>query len=146
MLHHPTISVLHDRQMIDLPAVQSAIVPIGGAFAVVLWLGNAAYLYLSISFIQMLKVSRTRCTATPRPQLKRKQISHLTKTAHQNSQPERSLLPHAQIGYQRGIPAASRSPTRYPVQPLVSMAVCSTEHAGRSASHTILPTGRTSED
>ncbi len=29
--------------------------PIGVAFAVVLWLGNAAYLYLSVSFIQMIK-------------------------------------------------------------------------------------------
>jgi hypothetical protein len=30
-------------------------VPISGLFAVTLWLGNAAYLYLSVSFIQMLK-------------------------------------------------------------------------------------------
>lgn len=29
-------------------------------FAVVLWLGNAAYLYLSVSFIQMLKVRLTQ--------------------------------------------------------------------------------------
>ena len=29
--------------------------PIGVAFALVLWLGNAAYLYLSVSFIQMIK-------------------------------------------------------------------------------------------
>lgn len=33
------------------------IVPIGVLFAVTLWMGNAAYLYLSVSFIQMLKVS-----------------------------------------------------------------------------------------
>ena len=32
-----------------------AIVPIGALFAGTLWLGNAAYLYLSVSFIQMLK-------------------------------------------------------------------------------------------
>jgi len=32
-----------------------AIVPIGGLFAITLWLSNAAYLYLSVSFIQMLK-------------------------------------------------------------------------------------------
>ncbi|GMH44092.1 hypothetical protein BSKO_12026 [Bryopsis sp. KO-2023] len=32
-----------------------AIVPIGVLFSVVLWLNNAAYLYLSVSFIQMLK-------------------------------------------------------------------------------------------
>ena len=31
--------------------------PIGGLFAVVLWLGNACYLYLSVSFIQMLKAA-----------------------------------------------------------------------------------------
>lgn len=32
-----------------------AVVPIGACFAGTLWLGNAAYLYLSVSFIQMLK-------------------------------------------------------------------------------------------
>lgn len=32
------------------------IVPIGGLFAGTLWLGNAAYLYLEVSFVQMLKV------------------------------------------------------------------------------------------
>jgi hypothetical protein len=32
-----------------------AVVPIGGCYAGTLWLGNAAYLYLSVSFIQMLK-------------------------------------------------------------------------------------------
>ena len=36
-----------------------AIVPIGALFSIVLWLGNTAYLYLSVSFIQMLKVSST---------------------------------------------------------------------------------------
>lgn len=35
-----------------------AVVPIGACFAGTLWLGNAAYLYLSVSFIQMLKVIR----------------------------------------------------------------------------------------
>lgn len=29
--------------------------PIGACYAVTLWVGNAAYLYLSVSFIQMLK-------------------------------------------------------------------------------------------
>lgn len=33
-----------------------AVVPIGACYAGTLWLGNAAYLYLSVSFIQMLKV------------------------------------------------------------------------------------------
>eukprot|EP00891_Asterochloris_glomerata_P003318 jgi/Astpho2/3318/e_gw1.00054.52.1_t len=32
-----------------------AVVPIGACYAGTLWLGNAAYLYLSVSFIQMLK-------------------------------------------------------------------------------------------
>ena len=31
------------------------IIPVAGLFSVVLWLGNAAYLFLSVSFIQMLK-------------------------------------------------------------------------------------------
>mmetsp|Transcript_4266 Transcript_4266/g.12303 ORF Transcript_4266/g.12303 Transcript_4266/m.12303 type:complete len:357 (-) Transcript_4266:454-1524(-) len=34
---------------------KNAIVPIAAAFAIVLWLGNAAYLYLTVAFIQMLK-------------------------------------------------------------------------------------------
>ncbi len=33
-----------------------AVVPISALYAGTLWLGNAAYLYLSVSFIQMLKV------------------------------------------------------------------------------------------
>ena len=37
-------------------AVPRAVVPIGACYAGTLWLGNAAYLYLSVSFIQMLKV------------------------------------------------------------------------------------------
>ena len=37
-------------------AVLRAVVPIGACYAGTLWLGNAAYLYLSVSFIQMLKV------------------------------------------------------------------------------------------
>lgn len=49
------------------------IVPIGGLYAGTLWLGNAAYLYLSVSFIQMLKVGwppglaycMAPCTAAP---------------------------------------------------------------------------------
>jgi hypothetical protein len=45
----------------QLRCLQTAIVPIAGAFAIVLWLGNAAYMYLSVSFIQMLKVRHSRC-------------------------------------------------------------------------------------
>lgn len=36
--------------------IARAVVPIGGLFAFVLAMGNGAYLYLSVSFIQMLKV------------------------------------------------------------------------------------------
>ena len=45
---------------------RTAIVPIGVAFALVLWMGNAAYLYLSVSFIQMIKALMplsVRCSA-----------------------------------------------------------------------------------
>ena len=37
-----------------------AIVPIGGLFAITLWLSNAAYLYLSVSFIQVSSIL-SRC-------------------------------------------------------------------------------------
>ena len=39
-----------------------AVVPIGACFAGTLWLGNAAYLYLSVAFIQMLKVGPASCS------------------------------------------------------------------------------------
>lgn len=39
-----------------------AVVPIGACYAGTLWLGNAAYLYLSVSFIQMLKVTPNPAT------------------------------------------------------------------------------------
>jgi hypothetical protein len=41
-----------------------AIVPIGACYSITLWVGNAAYLYLSVSFIQMLKVCAV-CTSLP---------------------------------------------------------------------------------
>jgi hypothetical protein len=34
-----------------------SVVPVGALFAMTLWMGNAAYMYLSVSFIQMMKVS-----------------------------------------------------------------------------------------
>ena len=40
---------------ITLDTYKKAVVPIGALFAGTLWLGNAAYVYLSVSFIQMLK-------------------------------------------------------------------------------------------
>ncbi|PSC67133.1 magnesium-translocating P-type ATPase, partial [Micractinium conductrix] len=39
----------------DRETYTKAIVPIGACYAITLWVGNAAYLYLSVSFIQMLK-------------------------------------------------------------------------------------------
>lgn len=33
----------------------SSVVPIGAMFAMTLWLGNTAYLYISVAFAQMLK-------------------------------------------------------------------------------------------
>jgi hypothetical protein len=35
-------------------------VPIGGLFALTLWLGNTAYVYISVSLIQMIKVGGGR--------------------------------------------------------------------------------------
>lgn len=55
------------------------ILPIGLLFAGTLWSSNAAYLYLSVSFIQMLKVWRMACCAAPARPL----------------QPACMLLPHA---------------------------------------------------
>jgi hypothetical protein len=44
------------------------VVPISALFSGTLWLGNAAYLYLSVAFIQMLKVrALPRCTAPLAP-------------------------------------------------------------------------------
>lgn len=42
---------------LNLETYFRTIVPIGAFFAMTLWCGNAAYLYLSVSFIQMLKAS-----------------------------------------------------------------------------------------
>ena len=33
----------------------TSVVPIGSMFAMTLWLGNTAYLYISVAFAQMLK-------------------------------------------------------------------------------------------
>ena len=51
----PSINLETDTYM-------KSVVPIGALYALTLWLGNSAYLYLSVSFIQMLK-ART----PPRP-------------------------------------------------------------------------------
>lgn len=35
----------------------TSVVPIGTMFAMTLWLGNSAYLYISVAFAQMLKAT-----------------------------------------------------------------------------------------
>ena len=45
-----------NAMLIPPPPLNSCILPIGLLFAGTLWSSNAAYLYLSVSFIQMLKV------------------------------------------------------------------------------------------
>jgi len=45
-----------------LQVYTKAIVPIGALFSINLWLGNTAYLYLSVAFVQMLKVCALLCT------------------------------------------------------------------------------------
>ncbi|KAL9273542.1 putative sugar phosphate/phosphate translocator [Drosera capensis] len=48
-------------RLVDLPAAMSrslylrSVVPIGALYSLSLWLSNSAYIYLSVSFIQMLK-------------------------------------------------------------------------------------------
>lgn len=44
----PTVDMSKDTYM-------RCVLPIAGLFSVTLWLGNAAYLYLSVAFIQMIK-------------------------------------------------------------------------------------------
>lgn len=60
-------SVLDGRHKIKMtPHVYvRAIVPIGVTFSLSLICGNLTYLYLSVAFIQMLKVSRHRPPITP---------------------------------------------------------------------------------
>jgi hypothetical protein len=43
----------------------TSVFPIGAMFAMTLWLGNTAYLYISVAFAQMLKaVSKKLCRAS----------------------------------------------------------------------------------
>ena len=51
----------------SLLSYRRAIAPIGLLFSGTLWLGNAAYLYLSVSFIQMLKVHYDDCFSSLSP-------------------------------------------------------------------------------
>ncbi len=54
------------------------IVPIGALYSCTLWLGNAAYLFLSVSFIQMLKVPLRR----PTPATQQKGVAKGTPSVH----------------------------------------------------------------
>lgn len=51
--------VILDSSTADTVYYRSAIVPIGVMFSFSLIFGNVAYMYLSVSFIQMLKASST---------------------------------------------------------------------------------------
>ncbi|KAI6090050.1 triose-phosphate transporter family-domain-containing protein [Hypoxylon rubiginosum] len=59
-----TTSVLDSRHAVpmDTPTYMQAIVPIGAVFSLSLIFGNLAYLYLSVSFIQMLKATNVAAT------------------------------------------------------------------------------------
>lgn len=51
---------------IDTDTYLRAIAPIGACYALSLWVGNAAFLYLSVSFRQMFNVSSTcQCVRWP---------------------------------------------------------------------------------
>lgn len=60
-IYHAAIDL--DGSLLTLRSMNSrAIVPIGIMFSLSLICGNLAYLYLSVSFIQMLKVSSRSLT------------------------------------------------------------------------------------
>lgn len=65
---------MHDAERRYLRSV----VPVGALFACVLWLGNAAYLHLSVSFIQMLKASMPVAVFFVGVLMKTESYSHLT--------------------------------------------------------------------
>ena len=55
-----TIAMAHGGAVARPPPINRdlflrTVVPIGALFATALWLGNTAYVYLSVSFVQMLK-------------------------------------------------------------------------------------------
>lgn len=72
------------RAALPAPAsARRAIVPIGACYAITLWVGNAAYLYLSVSFIQMLKVSKLPGRAALGSCLASRRCCPLAAEAHQ---------------------------------------------------------------
>jgi Triose-phosphate Transporter family len=54
------------------------VLPVGVLFSIVLWLSNAVYLYLSVSFIQMLKASMPVAVYVVGIALRTTQYSHRT--------------------------------------------------------------------
>jgi Triose-phosphate Transporter family len=54
------------------------VLPVGVLFSIVLWLSNAVYLYLSVSFIQMLKASMPVAVFVVGIALRTTQYSHRT--------------------------------------------------------------------
>lgn len=73
------------------------IVPIGGLYAGTLWLGNAAYLYLSVSFIQMLKVCCLGWAAAPEHcSAARRSVGHPAQSAAAGTKPPWSAAPVSQ--------------------------------------------------
>lgn len=49
------LKIMKVEEGMTLDVYLSSVVPIGAMFAMTLWLGNTAYLYISVSFAQMLK-------------------------------------------------------------------------------------------
>ncbi|MCD7448994.1 hypothetical protein HAX54_048077 [Datura stramonium] len=49
------LKILKVEEGMTLDIYISSVIPIGAMFAMTLWLGNTAYLYISVSFAQMLK-------------------------------------------------------------------------------------------
>lgn len=45
----------HKSNEVPIFRYSTSVVPIGAMFAMTLWLGNTAYLYISVAFAQMLK-------------------------------------------------------------------------------------------
>ncbi|GKE63811.1 probable sugar phosphate/phosphate translocator, partial [Tanacetum coccineum] len=49
------LKILKVEEGMTLEIYTSSVIPIGAMFAMTLWLGNTAYLYISVAFAQMLK-------------------------------------------------------------------------------------------
>ncbi|XP_009625757.1 putative sugar phosphate/phosphate translocator At3g14410 [Nicotiana tabacum] len=49
------LKIMKVEEGMTLDIYMSSVIPIGAMFAMTLWLGNTAYLYISVSFAQMLK-------------------------------------------------------------------------------------------